>query len=134
MHPRNRWFIVCSLFYAVLGGGLGVYQAFFPGTLPGIPARAHAHIMLLGFVGMMIYGVALHTLPRFANRPLYSERLANLQLWTANAGLILLVVGWLGYWRGVLFAGGVLAWAAMAAFAYNILRSVAARPAGGEGA
>ncbi len=129
MHPRNRWFIVCSLLYAVIGGGLGTYQAFLPGTLPGFPARAHGHLMLLGFVAMMIYGVALHTLPRFANRPLHSERLAGFQLWAANLGLVMLVVGWLGYWHPVLVAGGALAWAAMVAFAYNILRSVVARPA-----
>ncbi|MFA9459611.1 hypothetical protein [Thiohalorhabdus methylotrophus] len=133
MHPRNRWFIVCSLLYAVIGGGFGAVQAIAPGLLPGAPARAHGHIMLLGFVAMMIYGVALHTLPRFANRPLYSERLANLQLWAANIGLVLLVVGWLGYWKAVLFTGGTIAWAAMAVFAYNILRSVSARPAEEEG-
>jgi len=129
MHPRNRWFIVSSLLYAVLGGALGVLQAFDPAVLPGVPARAHGHIMLLGFVAMMIYGVALHTLPRFANRPLHSERLANLQLWAANLGVVGLVVGWLGYWQPLLVAGGLLAWVAMVAFAYNILRSVAARPA-----
>jgi cbb3-type cytochrome oxidase subunit 1 len=129
MHPRNRWFIVSSLLYAVLGGALGVLQAVDPAFLPGLPARAHGHIMLLGFVAMMIYGVALHTLPRFANRPLHSERLANLQLWIANLGVVGLVVGWVAYWQPLLVAGGLLAWAAMVAFAYNILRSVAARPA-----
>lgn len=132
MHPRNRWFIVCSLVYAVLGGAFGILQAVAPSLVPGLPARAHGHIMLLGFVAMMIYGVALHTLPRFANRPLHSERLANFQFWAANIGLILIVVGWLGYWKPVLISGGVVAWMAMLAFAYNILRSVAAKPQTGD--
>lgn len=128
MHPRNRWFIVCSLAYAVLGGAFGVLQAVAPSLAPGLPARAHGHIMLLGFVAMMIYGVGLHTLPRFANRPLHSERLANAQFWAANAGLILVVIGWIAYSEPVLIAGGLVAWAAMLAFAYNIIRSVSARP------
>jgi len=132
MHPRNRWFIICSLAYAVIGGAFGVLQAFAPAWVPGLPARAHGHLMLLGFVAMMIYGVALHTLPRFANRTLHSERLANFQLWAANLGLILLIVGWIGYWQPVLVAGGVVAWVAMLAFAYNIMRSVSARPQTGE--
>jgi len=128
MHPRNRWFIVCSLAYAILGGAFGVLQAVAPSLAPGLPARAHAHIMLLGFVTMMIYGVALHVLPRFANRPLHWERLANAQFWVANAGLILIVAGWLVYWKPLLMIGGALAWLAMLAFAYNIIRSVSARP------
>lgn len=131
MHPRNRWFIAFSLIYAVVGGALGVWQILWPGALPGLPARAHGHLMLLGFVAMMIYGVALHTLPRFANKPLYSERLANVQLVLANAGLVVLVVGWIGYWGPVRLVGGGLAWLAMVAFAYNIYRSVAARPSEG---
>jgi len=133
MHPRNRWFIVSSLFYGVLGGLLGVIQAFDPTLLPGLPARAHGHIMLLGFVTMMIYGVALHTLPRFANCPLHWERLANVQLWAANLGLLGLVAGWLAYWQPLVMGGGALAWLAMVAFAYNILRSVTARPAAAQG-
>ena len=132
MHPRNRWFIVCSLAYAVLGGAFGILQAVDPSLVPGLPGRAHGHIMLLGFVAMMIYGVALHVLPRFANRPLHWERLANAQFWAANAGLILIVVGWLVYWEPLLIAGGALAWAAMVAFAYNILRSVSAKPQTGD--
>ena len=128
MHPRNRWFIVCSLAYAILGGAFGLLQTVAPSLVPGLPARAHAHIMLLGFVTMMIYGVALHVLPRFANRPLHWERLANAQFWVANAGLILIVAGWLVYWKPLLMIGGALAWLAMLAFAYNIIRSVSARP------
>jgi cbb3-type cytochrome oxidase subunit 1 len=128
MHPRNRWFIVCSLAYAILGGAFGLLQTVAPGLVPGLPARAHAHIMLLGFVTMMIYGVALHVLPRFANRPLHWERLANAQFWAANAGLLLIVAGWLVYWKPLLIVGGALAWLAMVAFAYNIIRSVSARP------
>jgi cbb3-type cytochrome oxidase subunit 1 len=128
MHPRNRWFIVCSLAYAILGGAFGLLQTVAPSLVPGLPARAHAHIMLLGFVTMMIYGVALHVLPRFANRPLHWERLANAQFWVANAGLILIVAGWLAYWKPLLMLGGALAWLAMLAFAYNIIRSVSARP------
>lgn len=131
MHPRNRYFVAAALFYAIVGGAIGLIQAGHPGLLPGIPARAHAHLMLLGFVAMMIYGVALHVLPRFANRPLHSERLANVQLWLANAGVLLLAVGWLvpGVWLRT--TGGALAWLAIVAFAYNIVRSVAARPAPG---
>jgi cbb3-type cytochrome oxidase subunit 1 len=128
MHPRNRWFIVCSLAYAILGGAFGLLQTVAPGLVPGLPARAHAHIMLLGFVTMMIYGVALHVLPRFANRPLHWERLANAQFWVANAGLLLIVAGWLVYWKPLLVVGGILAWLAMVAFAYNIIRSVSAKP------
>jgi len=131
MHPRNRWFVAAALLYAIVGGAIGLIQAGHPGLLPGIPARAHAHLMLLGFVAMMIYGVALHVLPRFANRPLHSERLANLQLWLANLGVLLLVAGWLGPFEWLRTAGGALAWLAILAFAYNITRSVAAKPAPG---
>ena len=32
---------------------------------------AHVHMLLLGFVTMMIYGVAYHVVPRFAGFPLH---------------------------------------------------------------
>ena len=34
---------------------------------------AHVHMLLLGFVTMMIYGVAYHVLPRFAGYPLHNR-------------------------------------------------------------
>jgi drug/metabolite transporter (DMT)-like permease len=54
---------------------------------------AHAHANLLGFVSMMIFGVAYHVVPRFVGAPLWSRGLAGVHLWVANAGLALLVAG-----------------------------------------
>ncbi|HSB31229.1 MAG TPA: cbb3-type cytochrome c oxidase subunit I, partial [Candidatus Sulfobium mesophilum] len=48
----------------------------------------HSHLMLLGWVSMMIYGVGYHVLPRFSGRPLRYPKMGELQFWTANAGLI----------------------------------------------
>ena len=65
MHKRNRWFVTISLIYGLLGGLVALTQLIAPGLIPGNVARMHGHIMLLGFILMMIYGVALHVLPRF---------------------------------------------------------------------
>ena len=96
MLPRNRWFIAAALAYALLGGLLGLTWLAFPAALPAFALRAHAHLMLLGFVGMMIFGIGLHVLPRFTGRPLYSERLADAHFGLANLGLLAMVAGWLG--------------------------------------
>jgi cbb3-type cytochrome oxidase subunit 1 len=37
---------------------------------------------------MMIYGVGYHVLPRFSGRPLKYPKMGELQFWTANIGLI----------------------------------------------
>jgi cbb3-type cytochrome oxidase subunit 1 len=37
---------------------------------------AHLHMNLLGFVAMMIFGVAYHVIPRFTGHSLHSRRLA----------------------------------------------------------
>jgi len=54
----------------------------------------HAHTNLLGWVSMMIFGIAYHVLPRFSGRPLYSDRLANIHFALANIGLIGLIISW----------------------------------------
>ncbi len=43
---------------------------------------------------MMIFGVAYHILPRFSGRPLWSDKLALVQLYLANIGLIGMAAGW----------------------------------------
>jgi cbb3-type cytochrome oxidase subunit 1 len=48
----------------------------------------HSHLMLLGWVSMMIYGVGYHILPRFAGKLIKTPGLCNLQFWLANVGLV----------------------------------------------
>ena len=124
MLPRNRWFIGAALAYALLGGLLGLTWLAFPEGLPAYALRAHAHLMLVGFVGMMIFGVGLHVLPRFTGRVLFSERLADAQFVLVNVGLLAMVVGWLTNGPRVVTAGGALLWAGFLLFALNVVATV----------
>jgi len=122
--PRNRWFIAAALAYALLGGLVGVAWLAWPGLLPGLALRAHAHLMLVGFVGMMIFGIALHVLPRFTGRNLYSDRLADAHFVLVNAGLPVMALGWLFALPAAARTGGALLWAGFLAFAINVIGTV----------
>ncbi len=124
MLPRNRWFIAAALVYALLGGLVGLAWLADPGLVPGLALRAHAHLMLVGFVGMMIFGVGLHVLPRFTGHELFSERLADAQFWIANVGLVAMVSGWLAGARALATGGGALLWLGFALFALNVMLTV----------
>ncbi|HSJ07790.1 MAG TPA: hypothetical protein VK936_13885 [Longimicrobiales bacterium] len=148
MEPFVRRFIRSSLVWLAIGVLLGTAIAIWPRLL--IYRAAHMHANLLGFVSMMIFGVAYHVLPRFVGRPLHNRALAALHVWVANAGLALMVAGWLlrphAVWAGhALVVGAVVAAAGAFAFIYNIWRTLDAAatpqlgglgvrpPAGGPG-
>ena len=124
MHRRNRLFVTLSLAYALLGGLIGITWLADPGLIPGDVARLHGHIMLLGFIAMMIYGIGLHVLPRFSGNPLFSERLANWQLYVSNGGLWLMSAGWLGTFNLLVLIGGMVSWIGIGMFALNIMLTV----------
>jgi len=124
MHPRNRMFILAALAYGLVGGLLAILWLAQPGLIPGHVPRIHGHLMLLGFVTMMIYGVGLHVLPRFSGRSLFSERIAHVQFLLANLGLWLMIAGWLVFHDPTVAIGGLLAWGAMGLFALNIALTV----------
>lgn len=117
-------FILAALIYALVGGVVGLVWLVEPSLVPGNGPRIHGHLMLLGFVGMMIYGVALHVLPRFSGRSLFSERMGHVQFGLANLGLLVMVAGWLALHDSTVMIGGAMAWAAMALFALNIALTV----------
>ena len=131
MLPRNRWFIAAALAYALAGGLLGLAWLADPAALPGQALRAHGHLMLVGFAGMMIFGVGLHVLPRFTGRALFSERLADAQFALVNVGLVAMAAGWLAGARLAVGAGGALLWGGFALFAVNVVMTV--RPWGRRG-
>ena len=65
-------FLKASLAWLALGVTLGLAMAAHP--VWTVYRAAHMHMVLLGFVTMMIYGVAYHVIPRFAGFPLHSRR------------------------------------------------------------
>ncbi len=111
--PYVRGFIRAGLVWFAIGILIGLSMAFWPGEHL-LYRPAHAHANLLGFVSMLIFGVAYHVLPRFVGRPLVGERWAMAQLWIQNVGLAAMVAGWLArptWWgpgQGLVWIGGIL--------------------------
>src|SRR5688500_15021111 len=101
MEPFVRRFIRSSVVWLGIGVALGLTMGFFPSRM-GVLRTAHLHANLLGFISMMIFGVAYHVLPRFSGRPLHAPRLAAAHLILANAGLAMQTIGWIaGGYAGV---------------------------------
>ena len=127
-----RAFLKASLSWLVLGVTLGVAMALLPAWVAYRPA--HMHMVLLGFVTMMIYGVAYHVIPRFAGRPLVSARAAVLHWWLSNVGLALMALGFVlrvhvgATATPILAAGGVASALGAYTFAALIWRTIG-RPA-----
>lgn len=90
MSPTVITFIKTSLLSLAAGVILGVLIALHvlpKADAPAFLTSAHAHVNLLGAVMMLIFGVGYHILPRFSGRPLYSEKMADVQLWLNIIGL-----------------------------------------------
>jgi len=81
-----RNFIIVSIVYLGAASTLGVCMLWNESLLS--LKFVHSHLNLLGWVSMMIYGVGYHVLPRFSGRPLKYPKMGELQFWTANTGLI----------------------------------------------
>jgi cbb3-type cytochrome oxidase subunit 1 len=130
MDPFVRRFIRASLVWLGVGVVIGVGMALQPRWIAFRPAHMHAN--LLGFVSMMIFGVAYHVIPRFSGRPLHAPRLAAAHLWVANAGLAGMVAGFiLRVYAGragtvLLGAGAALSAAGAFCFIYNLWRTLPA--------
>ena len=125
-------FLKASVSWLGLGVTLGLAMVIYP---PWTSYRtAHIHMNLLGFVSMMIFGVAYHVIPRFTGHPLHSRRLAGAHWWIANVGLLLLATGFATLagprtLRLVLMAtGGSLSAMGAYAFIYNIWRTIDGPP------
>lgn len=111
-------FVRASLVWFALGIVMGLAMAMHPAWV--IYRPAHAHMMVAGFITMMVFGVGYQLLPRLFGFALHSRSLAGLHWWLANAGLAGMVAGFVatphigvrGAWMtsigGLLFAAGAL--------------------------
>jgi cbb3-type cytochrome oxidase subunit 1 len=123
-----RRFIKAALVWLGLGVTMGVAMAVHPMWI--IYRPAHVHMNLLGFVTMMIYGVAYYVVPRFFGHSLYSKRLAGAHWWLSNIGLGVMVVGFIMAPHfgqrsvPVLASGGTLSALGAFAFIFNVWRTI----------
>lgn len=123
--------------WLVLGVLLGVLLAVFPSRL-ALLRPAHLHMNLLGFMSMMIFGVAYHILPRFTGVPVRSQRLVLINLLLSNSGLAVLVLGWairrvvpaapVATVPALLTVGGLLAAGGAVSFVVNVWGMLAGPP------
>jgi len=120
-------FIRASLLWFALGVVLGLAMAAHP---PWVVYRpAHAHMNVVGFITMMVFGVGYQLLPRLFGHSLYDKRLGIAHWWLANAGLALMVVGFLmaphvgSRSAPVTTSGGVFFVLGALAFVYNLWRT-----------
>lgn len=120
-------FIRASLIWFVAGITLGLAMAIHPAWVVYRPA--HAHMNLVGFVVMMIFGVGYQMLPRFFGHPIHSRAWAVAHIWFANLGLVGMVAGFflapsIGDASIPVTAIGGLLWAIGAyGFVYNMWRT-----------
>ncbi len=93
-----KWFTKAGLIYLILGVLLGVMIGIFPEW--GQRLRfVHIHFNLLGFMTMMIAGVAYHVLPRFNANPVPWPDGVKYHFYLQNIGLLGMC--------GVHLAGGI---------------------------
>ena len=117
-------FIRASLVWFALGIITGLAMAVHPAWV--IYRPAHAHMVVAGFITMMVFGVGYQLLPRLFGFALHSRRLAIAHWWLGNIGLGGMIAGffatphigaraaWVTGPGGILFTAGALA------FVYNM--------------
>jgi uncharacterized protein involved in response to NO len=133
-HARATVLAVRAAFiWALVGAALlALYQLRAAATgadASYLEVSAARHSFALGFVTIMIYGVAARALPSFTDRQLWSPRLQLVTIGLANAGVALRVgpqaLGADGALASALVgASGLLAYLALVAFTVNMLRTV----------
>jgi len=130
------WFVRSFLKASLVWFSVAIAVALLMAIVPALTVyrTAHLHVALLGFVTQMIYGVALHVIPRFFGQPLVHRRLAEVQFWAAQSGLALLSAGFVARVNGwplasaMVAIGGLLSAVGAACFVYNVWVTMDASP------
>jgi hypothetical protein len=121
MDNYPRLFIKAGLIYALLGAALGVTIAVDP-SLSVRLRFVHIHVNLLGFMAMMVAGVAFHVLPRFSARKLPWPAGMKYQFILQNTGLLgMVTLHTLGGWQGGVAHAAFIFFAILAGIAFAIM-------------
>ena len=96
MIAASRVAIAAALVAFLAGSTLGL--AMGVGWLTPLWRPAHAHLQSLGFVTLMIQGVAYHALPRFRGVPFRRPGLALIQVIATVVAVTGMTLGWDSGW------------------------------------
>ena len=91
MEKSTKRFIYAALFYLAVGSVVGLLQAINPYWVNTL-RFSHAHLLLLGFMAMMVFGIGYFILPRFSSTSLLWPGLVTIHFWLANTGLVGMVL------------------------------------------
>uniref|UniRef100_E6QTK0 Thioredoxin-like fold domain-containing protein n=1 Tax=mine drainage metagenome TaxID=410659 RepID=E6QTK0_9ZZZZ len=118
MSEDNRWFVASAMMYLMLGGlGLVINGAL----LSDGPARPVAlHLVTIGFMLMLLYGLGAHMLPRFTANPIRTGFWPWLQMGLAHCGVIAYAAGFLIPQHGLIVAGGAAVWTSLWIFLWRL--------------
>ena len=142
MHSLVRRFLKTAITFLVIGLLLGLWMMVereLGGRMAGPYAvSAHTHAILVGFVMMMILGVALWLFPRPSKEDTrYTPRAAEGAYWLVTVGTAVRVVGELARptvparWMGItIVIAGALPVIGIALFFYTMWQRI--RPAGSQ--
>jgi cytochrome c oxidase cbb3-type subunit 1 len=124
-----KGFIVMSIVYLGVSTILGLFMLGHQSLMA--LKFVHSHLNMLGWVSMMIYGVGYHILPRFMGRPLYSNRIGEVQFYLANIALITMLVFYTlnvyspsGTYMTITVVSGVVEAVTVFLFFYNMLMTL----------
>ncbi|MCC6196003.1 MAG: thioredoxin family protein [Burkholderiales bacterium] len=119
LEATSAWLIASSALYLLAAGAALVFGDGLVGDAPWRGAALHA--FGLGFAGFFTFGLGEHLLPRFTGAPIRGGWIAWSQIGLAHAGTLLLMAGLALDMRALAFAGGALAWLALAVFAWRLV-------------
>jgi len=142
MHSLVRRYLKTGVVFLMVGLAIGVYMTVERELFERFPTRyevsAHTHALLVGFVMMMILGVALWMFPRPPREDTrYAPRLAEAAYWLVTTGTALRIAGELARplssavaLRVTVLGAALLQVAGLVAFFYTIWTRI--RPAGSQ--
>ncbi|MGA6829369.1 cytochrome-c oxidase [Nitrospira sp. NS4] len=114
--------IKAAVVYFIMGVGLGIYMGA-SGDHVLIPV--HAHFNLLGWVSLALIGLIYRQFPKAG-----SHRLATVQFWLHNVGLLVAMVLLIGLLRGntaldpLIGVASVIIGASVVLFAINVFQNI----------
>jgi heme/copper-type cytochrome/quinol oxidase subunit 1 len=140
MHSLVRRFLKTAIAFLAVGLLIGLWmmaeRELFDRAPTAYLASAHTHAILVGFMMMMIQGVALWLFPRPAkDDERYTPRLAEGAYWLVTVGTVVRIAGELArphdaslWLRGATLGGGALQLLGIALFFYTMWSRI--RPLG----